>query len=459
MELTIKNKIGYMAGDFGNMMSFGMSASFLLVYYVDVLGITAAAAGTLFLIARIWDGINDPMMGVLIDKMFAKHQGKGDKFRPYILKGAWLLFVASVLMFWSPESLSTGQKLIWAYVTYIFWGMSYTFVNIPYGAVASVMTQEPSERAALAANRMVGSLFGGSCAKFIVPVVLGIFVEDAQTGYFVAMLTMASLGLISHLLCYSFIDEKVKIVEKPNKTKGGNVSNALKAIAKNRPLICVSIATFLMLLGLFSVGSVLLFFIKIKLENAIWVLTVIGVVELLAGGLIVYLLPLLMKKLGTKRLMTSLCLMASATYAFAFIFVDNAYTFIGIYFFTFILASLPLAAVWAQISDAIEYNQYLTGSRQDGLIYSSYSLIRKFGGAGAAFFAGVAISYIGYNPSLDVQSSQTVSGIQFLMFAYPSICFFISALVYGFMWNLTPSLYKKVLAHNQAMIHLGANVD
>ncbi|ELU03784.1 hypothetical protein CAPTEDRAFT_107233, partial [Capitella teleta] len=123
--LTIANRVGYGLGDLANTLSFGMTAGFLLVYYTDVLGISAAAAGTLFLVARIWDAINDPMMGALCDKLFQKNNGTGDKFRPFLLKGSWLLLVTSVLVFWAPEGLSDTQKLIWAYVTYIAWGMCY----------------------------------------------------------------------------------------------------------------------------------------------------------------------------------------------------------------------------------------------------------------------------------------------------------------------------------------------
>ena len=90
-----------------------------------------------------------PMMGALCDKMFQKHNGIGDKFRPFLLKGSWLLLVSGILVFWAPESLSTGQKLVWAYVTYIIWGMCYTFINIPYGSLATVMTTDPGERASL----------------------------------------------------------------------------------------------------------------------------------------------------------------------------------------------------------------------------------------------------------------------------------------------------------------------
>jgi GPH family glycoside/pentoside/hexuronide:cation symporter len=136
------NKVGYGVGDLANGLTFGMSATFLLAFYTDVLGITAAAAGTLFLVARIWDAVNDPMMGTLADRMFARRRAKNaasgkklDKFRPFLLKGSWPVAVAAVLMFIAPSGLSMTGKLIWAYATYITWGMAYTFINIPYGSL------------------------------------------------------------------------------------------------------------------------------------------------------------------------------------------------------------------------------------------------------------------------------------------------------------------------------------
>lgn len=180
--LRTKHKLGYGFGDLANGFTFGMSSTFLLAFYTDVLGITAVEAGTLFLAARIWDAVNAPMMGALADKLFQRRLARGDgssagKFRPYLLKGSWPVVAAAILMFVDPGGLSTSQKLVWAYATYITWGMAYTFVNIPYGSLAAVMTRDPTERASLSVFRGLGSTIGALGIRVVVPALRRICME------------------------------------------------------------------------------------------------------------------------------------------------------------------------------------------------------------------------------------------------------------------------------------------
>ena len=444
--LTFRNKIGYAMGDMANMASFGMSATFLLVYYVDVLGITAAAAGTLFLIARIWDGINDPMMGAFADKLFSKHQGKGDKFKPFILRGCWILGAASILMFWSPESLSDGQTLAWAYLTYITWGMAYTFVNIPFGSVASVMTQDPEERASLSAFRSLGGVVGSALCKFVVPVILAMYADNLETGYLIAMVSLSGFAIFGHLFAYSSIKENVKSTVS---NQSVSALQALKAIPNNKPLMCVSLASFLMLLAMFTLGSVLMFYIKENLDNALWIMSITGVIDLVIIVLMALVLPKMVAKLGTKDLMMKSALIVILTSGVAFFLSSNAYIFLVFYSLMMFGIMIPIAAVWGQVSDCIDYNEYLTGNRQEGIIYASYSLMRKVGGAGAGFIAALGVSIIGYDPSLPSQSELTQQGLQFLIFGFPSITFIGVYLLYKKLWILDPETYQKVIQANK----------
>ncbi|MEI6859896.1 MAG: glycoside-pentoside-hexuronide (GPH):cation symporter [Shewanella sp.] len=444
--LTLRNKIGYAAGDMANMASFGMSASFLLVYYVDVLGITAAAAGTLFLIARLWDGINDPMMGAFADKLFAKHKGIKDKFKPFIFKGCWVLLIASVLMFWSPEGLSDGQTLAWAYLTYIVWGMSYTFVNIPFGSVASVMTQDPEERASLSAFRSLGGVIGMVLCKIIVPAVLALYADDIQTGYLMAMVGLASIGIFGHLFCYISIKENIKCTNSATQVSSWQ---AMKAIPKNKPLLCVSLASFFILLAMFVTSSVLMFYIKNNLSNALWVMSVTGIIDLIMIVMMAPLLPKMVAKLGTKKLMMNSAIVAVISCTVAFFLVSNVYLFLLFYSIMIFGIMIPMAACWGQVSDCIDYNQYLTGSRQEGIIYASYSLMRKIGGAGAGFIAALGVGFIGYNPDLTMQTESTLQGLQFLVFGFPVIAFIIVFFLYKTLWVLDAETYDKMVEANK----------
>ena len=209
-HITFKNKLGYFLGYFANTITFAMSSSFLLAFYTDVVGISAAAAGVLFLVSRLWDAFIDPLMGVLVDKVFArrmlKNKGKDvDKFKPFLLMGSWIVIITAILMFWSPSDFTFQQKAMWAYVTYIIWGMCYSFINIPYGSLASVMTQDPGERASLSVARGLGSTVGNVLVRIVVPFFLSLYTRDLGKAYLLSMIALGILGQISYLITYKTV--------------------------------------------------------------------------------------------------------------------------------------------------------------------------------------------------------------------------------------------------------------
>ena len=163
------NKIGYAFGDFGCATFFAFVSSYLMVFYTDVLGISAAAVGTLFIVARFWDAINDPIMGVLLDKAEATRHGK---FRPYVVRFGVPMVIVGILAFTAIPGLPDNMKLPYAYVTYILYGMLYTAVNIPYGSLASVMTNDSDERTALSTFRNLGSMLANVLVMILVPKII-----------------------------------------------------------------------------------------------------------------------------------------------------------------------------------------------------------------------------------------------------------------------------------------------
>lgn len=238
-QLKFISKFGYFLGDFANSITFAMSSSFLLAFYTDVVGITAAAAGVLFLVSKIWDAIIDPLMGVFIDKVFAKrmkkYEGKTvDKFKPFFFIGSWIVIVTAILMFWTPSELPFEQRAIWAYITYIIWGMCYSFVNIPYGSLASVMTQDPGERASLSVARGLGGTVGNIFVRIVVPFVLSLYASDLGKAYFISMVVLGILGQISYLISYKTVDENIRTPVAAGSTKEKiNIWQYLKLLGKN----------------------------------------------------------------------------------------------------------------------------------------------------------------------------------------------------------------------------------
>ncbi|MCH4886452.1 MFS transporter [Acidaminobacter sp. JC074] len=445
-KLSFKNKFGYAIGDMANGLTFAMSAGFLLSFYVDVLGITGAAAATLFLVARMWDAINDPMMGSFTDKMFKKRlkkktSKKVDKFRPYLLMGSWPVVIMAILMFFSPDGLGSGQKLIWAYVTYIGWGMAYTFINIPYGSIAAVMTQEPSERASLSVARGLGGMVGNILPRIIVPVFLTSFATDQQKGYLIAMAVMGLVAFVGYLVTYFTLEERVAVKESKNE----NVSliSAVKVLRKNRPFIAVSVASIAMLTGMLTNQAMSVFYFRENLDA----LSAMGITAVIQMVPMLFLAPVLskvVKRFGTKKVV-SLSSVVSAVFLGILMFLpDNLFTYVGFFFVGSLMMTVPNMLIWGMVSDTIDYNQYLCGERSEGIIYGSYSFVRKTGQAIAGFIAGMGITIVGYTQGLEMQSAQTLFGIKFLTIGFPAAGMLIAFLAFRYIWNLTPEMKLKV---------------
>ena len=457
-KISFGNKAGYMFGDLANGLTFGMSAGFLLAFYTDALGITAVAAGTLFLVARIWDAINDPMMGAITDKIFQKRakkyhgtkKGKKvDKFRPFLLMGSWPVVLAAILMFFAPEGFSMGQKLIWAYATYILWGMTYTFVNIPYGSLAAVMTQDPVERSSLAVARGLGGMFGNILPRVLVPLFLVQFADKQATGYLLAMVVMGIAAVISYIFSYRMTEENVK--QDINAAEAGEIKfkDSFKVLIKNRPFIAVCIASIAMLLGLMINGAMSVYYFRENLD-ALGLMALTGVTMIVPMLIIAPLMSKIVKKFGTKKTVAWSSLISASVYSIAFIMPDNVYIYLGLTLIAGIFMGIPNMLIWGMVSDCIDYNQYLCGHRQEGVIYGSYSFVRKLGQALAGFIAGLGLSIVGYVANAAQQSSSVLMGIKFLTIGMPAIGMFVAWMSFQFIWNLTTEKQKEVVLHINA---------
>ena len=195
--IKFKDKFGYALGDMGGVLTFSLISSFLNMFYTDVLGISAANITILMIVARVWDAINDPLWGSFID---SRKPTKFGRFRPYILWASLPMAVAAFIMFFKIPGLSDNQYLIFAYITYIIYGMLYTGVNIPYGSLASVITDDEIERSSLSMWRSVGAGIGGLPAQILLPLVVYSTVINAD-GSTAKVLDSAKLSTAIGCLC------------------------------------------------------------------------------------------------------------------------------------------------------------------------------------------------------------------------------------------------------------------
>lgn len=438
-EFNIGDKIGYALGDFGCAIFFAFVSSYLMVFYTDVLGISAAAVGTLFVIARIWDAINDPIMGVLVDKVGVSKHGK---FRPYVVKFGLPIVIVGILAFTVIPGLPENMKIPYAYVTYILFGMLYTAVNIPYGSLASVMSSNPNDRTALSTFRNIGSMAGNLLVMIMIPKMI-FNAQGAVTseGFVISAIVLAIISTISFLLNFRLTRER--IIYKTHNDR--NMKKVLKGLLKNRAFIGVALASFTMMSGMLIVSSLNVYLFKDYFKSP--ALTALGgMCSMLASFIVIPFAGVIVRKIGKKETAVLGAIIATVFYTIM-LFIPNltAYIFIILSFLAGLGSGLINTIIWALVSDAIDYQEYITGERNEGTVYSSYSLARKLAQAISGGIGGFALSILGYQSGIKEQSVAVAEGIKNIAIGGAITGFSLTTIILIFVYNLSK---KKVIELN-----------
>ena len=289
-QLRTSQYLGYAAGDAANNLTFSMVSAFLLIYYTDVAGISAATAGTLFLVVRILGGVSDLVAGGRVDKTATRW----GRFRPYLLFGGFPLMLLLIAVFSIPSGLSDGGKVAWAFVSYALFQLVYSFVNIPYGSLSAAMTQEPDERAKLATSRSIAaSVTILAIALVVSPQIEG--AEDLQSSLTTITIAFAVVGVGLYLWCFTTSRETVRRSREAVPLRG-----PVDMLRRNRPLVILCGAALVFLAGMFSLQTVAVYYARDVLGNAdlyIW-LTAVQTAGMLVAAAIV---PKAIGAVGKKR--------------------------------------------------------------------------------------------------------------------------------------------------------------
>jgi glucuronide carrier protein len=400
-RLRLPQLFGYAAGDAANNLVFSMQGMFLLLYYTDVVGISAAAAGTIFLVIRIWDAVADLFAGQLVDRTTSRW----GKFRPWILFGSLPVLLLSVAAFSVPD-LSYGWKIVYACVTYAALVTAYTMVNIPYGSLAAAMTQRPGERSKLATARSMGAAVAIMALAVVVsPQIEG--AEDLQASLTTTTLVFVGIGAVLYL--FTFLTARESVERDVTKI---SLMDGLRTLKGNRPLLMLCASSLVFLTGMFALQAVNIYYARDVLGDAssFMVLTVlsIGCMFLVAPAV-----PPLVRRLGKRRSYVIggvVTMVGSAGVMFA----PASTPWLAFVFYTVLGLGLGLVntLMWALEADTVEYGEWKTGARTEGTTYAVFSLVRNsgqaLGGAAAAYTIGLA----GYTAGQAVQSEQALWGIR-----------------------------------------------
>lgn len=432
-KVSILEKVGYGLGDFSCNLFWQPILMFLLIFYTDVFGISPSAAAMLFLVARVWDAINDPIMGALIDRT----KSRWGKFRPYMLFGAIPFGLFAVLTFTVPN-LDGTAKLIYAYVTYIGLGMIYTVVNTPYSALSSSITQDPTERSNLSVIRMLFAM--GSTAIVIIgmPILTGIFgATDPAKGYQMTMIIFAVAAVI--LMLFSFATTKERFTSEAT-TEKFSMKEIVDLFKKNKELIIICLFFFLTMsrgaigqaAGLYHLQYVL---------NRMDLFSVMGMISLSVTFASVLVVPLLLKKFDKKTiviigiLISFIRPLAYFTTSVPIIIIGSVFGAIGNGFVTGLL--------WGIVPDVVEYNEYQTDKRQEGMIFSMVGFSLKMGTAIGGVLPGIILSLTGYQANV-AQTPLALMGIKSLLSIIP-LAVGILTLFVMFRYTLSGKRYNEIL--------------
>ena len=439
----MQDKVGYMLGDVGSCLLFNFIGSYLLVFYTDVFGISAAAVGTLMVVSRVWDAINDPMMGVIVDK---RKRSKDGKFRPYLKYMGIPLGIFTILTFLVIPNMPQNMRLPYAYVTYIGFGMAYTAINIPYGSLASVMTNDPVQRTELSTWRNLSSIFAMIPLMILTPkLVFDASGAVSAKGFVIAAVLYAIIANIGFRLCYNMTTERIVNEVKEDAPKA-SLGETLKTLVKNRALVGLIISTLGTLTANFIPGALNAYLFKDYFQ-APGMLGLAGLLPMVSMFIVLPLTGKLVGKFGKKNIAIYSSLVCVVTYGILFLFPSkNPWVYIILITVSGIGSGLYGMIVWALVGDVIDYQEYLTGKREEGIVYATYSLSRKLVQAIVGSIGGFALAAIGYQSGAATQTPEVAESIRNIITLVPLIGYAFGAICLKFIYNLGNKTLNEVNA-------------
>ena len=460
MSLSLREKVGYGFGDAASSMFWKLFSMYLMFFYTDIFGLSAAAVGTMFLITRIWDAAFDPFVGVLGDRTHTRW----GKFRPYLLWMAVPFGLIGVLTFTTP-ALGLGGKMIYAYVTYSLMMMIYSLINVPYASLMGVMTADGKERTTLATFRFIFA-FGGSLLVLAAaePLVgffsrLGGTPPNLQRGWQWAAGVFALIAMVLFWLTFAWTRERIQPV-----TEQTSLKNDLKDLLKNRPwfvLLGAGIATIFF--NSIRDGAAIYYFkYYLHTQDALAIPSLsltIGwsslyfVVGQAANILGVILAKPVSDRIGKKH--TFFVAMMSAAF-FSFLVYGLSAESVALVLVLQCLISASAGFVfpllWSMYADTADYSEWKSGRRATGLVFSASSMSQKFGWTLGGAFAGWLLAYYGFQANV-VQNGDTQTGIRMMVSIYPAIGALVSGLfmlIYPLKESFLNNIEKDLAARRTA---------
>ncbi len=448
MQLSLKQKIAFGIGAVGKDMVYALSASYVLYYYQDILGLSSTFVGLILMIARVFDALNDPFMGVLV----AKTKTKWGKFRPWLVSGTVLNAFVLYALYAAPNLEGAGLMVFFS-VVYILWGVTYTMMDIPYWSMIPAITSTPKDTENL-------SVIGRTCAGVgaaIMAVGTMKSVEllgggNEREGFRYVAIIVAVIFIIAEIVCALFVRER-----EDSSMETVKVKDMFKALFQNDQALIVVLSIVLINSALYITSNLIIYFFKYDIGGAGWVndytlfSTVGGVFQIL-GMMVVY--PILRGVKLTNTGIFKICLVADIAAYLILLGLCLA----GVHQLVILL--IPGAVVFlcngilsvlttVFLSNSVDYGQLKTGHREESVIFSMQTFVVKAASGVAVFITGIGLDLIGLVGNSDQtgeiaqQSAETLKGLEFLMTILPIILLGIAILFFIRKFKLTDAVVQQ----------------
>ncbi len=442
----MKDKLGYMFGDFGNDFTCILSSSFMLKFYTDVMGVSAEVVGMVMMAARLVDAVTDVTMGQIVDRSKPTKDGK---FKPWLKRMCGPVAIASFLIYQSAfANMAYGFKVAWMAITYILWGsIFYTSINIPYGSMASAVTADPKERAQLSTWRTIGATLAGLAIGVGTPLVAYVTVDGKQVLSGSRMTMIAGVfsicAIVCYLLCFNLVRERVPVEANSQKL---DIGKLVSSLFKNRALLGIIAAAILLLVGMLGMQGMAGFVFPNYYGSA-----AAQSASSMAGSAAMLLIcapfaSRLAAKFGKKELSIVSCASGAAIYVICLLVRPaNPYAYVGFYTLAYIGLGFFNTVIWAMITDVIDDAEVRNGVREDGTIYAVYSFARKLGQAASSGMTGMLLASVGYTQETAYDPEVTL-GIFKLSCIIPAVGLAAVALALAFIYPLSKARVESNVA-------------
>ncbi len=439
-DFSMKDKIGYTLGDLGCCCTEQFRAMFLTVFYTLVLKINPIHVGTILLITKVWDAINDPIIGAIIDARKAK---AGKKFIPWMRAFSIPCAILMCIGFLNVSNWDYGFKLAYVLITYVLYESMYTCVNVPFGSLSSVMTDDTNHRTDLSRYRSLGGTIFMTVIVIVGPLFLYKDNQPVASNFLLLAIICACISVFCIQVTCVWCKERVEIPDVEREKI--NYFQVLKNISKNRALLGVIIASLVGMIAASVVNGLNTYLFKDYFGN-VKLMSISGMLSTVYAIITFIGTKFVANKFGKKEWCMYGAGFAAIVYGVLFFLpIKNPIMFIAINGICYIGASGFQILIWAMVNDSIDYQELKTGTRNESIVYSTYSFFRKIAAALSASLSSFILAFIGYNVNAATQTPEVISNIWKSYTGIYSLGYVIAILSLFFIYPLTKKKTEEML--------------